>query len=313
MKEPNYFITTTGKAVAIVFKSGSSAIGKALAYEQYPDRIPNFVGRDPSNDAGWQAYPPKDQNPSGSVIVPVRDPVERFRSACSQFRIGNEVINSLLDLLEAGESVRGGNHFAPTSRWLCNENKLFKFPEHIAELAAEIGVTEIPSVNDSESNNPPKPDLTPEQLARVEAIYADDIALFNSITEAGQVYVAPPVPVTTEDVAQARSILSSNAAAKSAEPIFVNGVMVKTDPQTVQELVGMQTAMGRRTNLTIDYHVRLQNGATAWTKLNAAQIGGMIDALSDNRIAIAAAHRAKDEAILACTTKAELEAIDLTL
>ena len=72
---------------------------------------------------------------------------------------------------------------------------LFKFPEHLDELAAFLGLESIDRVNDGETNNPPKPDLTAEQLTLVREIYADDIALYASIATAGQsLTVAPPEP-----------------------------------------------------------------------------------------------------------------------
>ena len=216
----------------------------------------------------------------------------------------------MLGKLEAGDKVN--NHFWPTSRLLVDGCKLYRFESDLDDVATELGLT-LPLPNITGTGTGTKPDLTPEQLARVEAIYADDIALFNSITEAGQVYVSPPQPLTAEDVAQAKQQLFANLEAKLVEPIFVNGVQVNTDEKTQAELTGLQTAMGRRPNLEVDYKVNLQGGGTVWTRLTANEIGALVDAVADNKLALFASAKAKDEAIDSATTKEEVEAIDLAL
>jgi hypothetical protein len=191
MKTPYY--NYNGIHVACIFKSGSSAIARAIHFALKPDyQIISASGNADMvervmHNPGWQAMAPKTFEPI-SPLIPVRDPVERFRSACAQ---EGKTAEEALNLLDEGEASQ---HFRKQSDYLIGDCTLYKFPEHIAELATEIGLDGIPEVNTSETNNGPKPDLTPEQLARVEALYADDIALYESITEAGQVYVVEPEP-----------------------------------------------------------------------------------------------------------------------
>lgn len=177
--------------IACIPKTGSSAIARAIHFALKPDyQIISASGNQEMVDKvmhnpGWQALAPKTFEPS-APIIPVRDPVERFRSACAQEgRTADEAIAKI----EAGEASQ---HFRSQSAYLAarQTNTLYRFPEHIDALAAALGLDDIPEVNTSETNNGPKPDLTPEQLTRVEALYAADITLFNSITEPGTVWTA---------------------------------------------------------------------------------------------------------------------------
>lgn len=188
------YFDLNGVHVAAIGKNGSSAIGRAIHYYLRPD----YIVRSASGNAdmvekvmhnpGWQALAPKTFEPI-NPIIPVRDPVERFRSACAQEgRTAADAIQRIQD----GEI---SFHFKPVTDYLKVDSRLYKFPEHIAEIAAELGLDEIEEVNTSIVNNGPKPDLTEEELEQVEAIYADDIALYESITEAGQIItLQPPEP-----------------------------------------------------------------------------------------------------------------------
>ncbi len=196
MKTP--YFTFNDLHIACIPKAGSSAIARAIHFALKPDyQIISASGNQAMVDKvlhnpGWQALAPKTFEPV-NPIIPVRDPVERFRSACAQ---EGRTADEALDLLDEGKASQ---HFRAQSDYLApgQDNTLYKFPDHIEELATALGLDEIPETNTSATNNGPKPDLTPEQLERVQALYADDIALFESIEEPGQVYVAPelePVP-----------------------------------------------------------------------------------------------------------------------
>jgi hypothetical protein len=198
-RKPQYF-TYNDQHVAVIFKNGSSAIGKAIRFAITPDfqinpnRGQEYLDK-MNNRAGWQAGVPKTDSPF-NPIIPVRDPVERFRSACAQ---EGRTVKEALAKCEAGDFSM---HFEPVTTWLITDSRLFRFPDHLQDIADLLGIDEIPPVNDSATNNGPKPDLTPEELARVEAIYTDDIALFGSITEAGQVWTAPVIEPEPEPVPQ---------------------------------------------------------------------------------------------------------------
>ena len=89
-------------------------------------------------------------------------------------------------------------HFWLQSRLLeGNLIKLYRFPSDLDALATEAGLSlPLPNI-DGDNDSGAKPVLSQAQVARVQAIYADDIALYESITEAGQEFAPaepPPVP-----------------------------------------------------------------------------------------------------------------------
>jgi len=181
------YYTHNGQAVAVIGKSGSSAIGKAI----HLFRKPHFkvLGSTPENieknwnGAGWQNLVSSEKNPT-SPLIPVREPISRFRSACSQLKITD--VDAALCELEVGGKLLSDFHFMPTSRWLAEgDNRLFKFPDHLPELSEDLGLDGIPPCNSAEGKGASKPDLSEEQQARVCEIYKDDIALFNSIENYG--------------------------------------------------------------------------------------------------------------------------------
>ena len=226
-----YYTTPSGVNISCIGKNGSSAIGKAILEQLYPEKMPTLLGADASNSAGWQAFVPRIESPEAAIVI-VRDPVERFRSAVSQIRRTDDV-DALLTESEAGERMATNDHFLPVMNYLVEESTLYQFPEQITDIAAAAGLTDIPSVNDN-SNNPPKPDLTPEQQARVEAIYADDIALYESITVAGQTYSAPATDADKE------AKLAEIRAARDAEYRSVlttsDGLQFKADLETIIDI-----------------------------------------------------------------------------
>lgn len=173
-----YFTTPTDINVSVISESGSKAIGKAILNQYYPDNIPVIIGSMSSNDSIWQDFVPKVESPQSAIVV-VRDPVERFKLTLSRIRkTDSNSIDVLLADIENGGSSSNHN-FIPATAYLVENTKLFKFPDHIAEIETELGLSNIPIVNNDSV------DLTAEQLSRVEAIYAEDIALFQSITNPG--------------------------------------------------------------------------------------------------------------------------------
>lgn len=178
------FFNFNGRHVAIIGKSGSSAIAQAIVFASRPgfkvvsasgdqDKVTRLMER-----PGWQSLAPKTKEPVNPAIL-VRDPVERFRSACAQDRVSAE---EQLKKVEAGEF---SFHTRPVADYLITDSLLFRFPDHLNEVAAHLGVSEIPKVNDGEKNNGKKPKLTKSELARVREVYRRDIELFESIKEPG--------------------------------------------------------------------------------------------------------------------------------
>jgi len=301
MKEftPKYF-DYNGQHVAVVFKAGSSAIGRALKFALHPtftlnpNRGQEYLDK-MNNRAGWQAGVPRANTPI-ETIIPVRDPVERFRSACAQEgKTADEALNA--------ESL--SNHFRHTSEWLVDGAKLYKFPEHIDDIAIDLGLDEIASVNDSATNNGPKPELTPTQIEAVQALYADDIALYESITEAGQVYTAPPAPATEElKAAKIQELKAERDAAWQGTLMTSFGVPFHTDVQTQ---IDIQMMLQMLDPLEVFSGYKCADGIRR--SISREQFALALNEGVVRKVTAYAVEGAKLEAVAAATTAEELAAI----
>ena len=181
-----YFTTPNDINISVIFESGAKAIGKAILDQYYPDNIPVVIGAVSSNDSVCQDFVPKVESPQSAIVV-VCDPIERFKLALSQVRKTDSIDELLTDIENSGKFSSNRN-FIPATAYLVENTKLFKFPDHITEIETELGLSDIHIPSNDNSV-----DLTPEQLSRVEAIYADDITLFQSIVAPGVSKSAPIV------------------------------------------------------------------------------------------------------------------------
>lgn len=192
-----YFITPN-YSLAFIPKSGCSTLSRAVikAFQtnenilveggHYPD------GKNADNSM-WQGLVLREKYPSKQIIALIRNPIERFRSAVAQFKTTDTdaVIESLVsDCSFSSGGIKGrqikastNQHFIPQIMWVDANTKLYKFPDHINEAAAEIGfILPLPQINAAHF---PKPTLTEQQTSILESYYAEDIVLFNSITSPG--------------------------------------------------------------------------------------------------------------------------------
>lgn len=192
------YIKSGSAHFALNFKAATSSIARAIVSAHYPDIEDNLINNTSYpegltvDNSRWHSQLPKTETPDGDVILIVRDPVERFRSACVETgKTPDEALS---------EQGQKNNHFWPTSRLLVDGCKLYRFESDLDAAATSLGLSlPLPNID---GGNGEKPTLTPEQLAQVQAIYADDIALYESITEAGQVWVAPEPEPEPEPVPQ---------------------------------------------------------------------------------------------------------------
>jgi hypothetical protein len=165
----------------------------------------------------FQLIRPRYEVPKGStIILPVRDPVDRFCSAYARLVDTQRAdgVDAALSYLE-NESEFNGKYldFKPQVVHLIEGAtiKLFSFPKHINDMLEILSIPEEELPSDINVAISPKPELTHDQLARVQAIYADDIALYESIEEAGQILTVPdpepePLPLITAEQHIARSL-----------------------------------------------------------------------------------------------------------
>jgi len=118
------------------------------------------------------------------ALVPIRDAVERFRSAVWQVNRGSKKISvdEILDGLEAGTYFN--QHFIPQADILatcegCKSVTLYRFPEDFQQMLINGG---LDTLSQHRNKSDGKPELTNEQELIVKDIYAGDIALRTNLT-----------------------------------------------------------------------------------------------------------------------------------
>ena len=183
-----YFITHN-HAVAFNAKVASSTLARAIIAAFHPEQeqmiqnaaYPDHLGPD---NVRWHSVCPKEREPSKPVVLIVREPIARFRTAMAQ--VGMTDVEAAMAALEQGGTVkrprreidlRNDVHFRHQHE-LLRGGTAFRL-EDLDKAATYIGLSlPLPQINEARR---PKPDLTPEQEARVLAYYADDAALYASL------------------------------------------------------------------------------------------------------------------------------------
>ena len=180
-----YFVTPS-HSVAVNPKVASSTLARAIIAAFHPEQESLLQtaaypeGKGPHNvQAHWLC--PKEMEPTRPVVLVVREPLDRFRSAVAQVGIAD--IDAAIDALEQDREVqidrprkrlRINPHFSHQHE-LLRGGTAFRL-ENIEAAATLIGLPlPLPSINEAAR---PKPDLTPEQASRVLAYYAADAELY---------------------------------------------------------------------------------------------------------------------------------------
>jgi hypothetical protein len=289
----NLYFTAGDKFLAFNPKAASSSLARAIATAYCNLSVEQLA------QPKLQSYLDIVNEPDGEVILVVRDPVERFRSACAE--TGKEVDDALTEITNGEHDL----HLWPTSRLLVDGCKLYRFESDLDDAATALGLT-LP-LPDIDGGNGEKPDLTPEQLARVQAIYADDIALYESITEAGQVWTKPPTPTTDVDKVEKLAKLAAARYAEEMEGIEVDGILIKTDERTRGILTaGMVEVRDNPEFLLLNWKISDGN----FVDLSALQILSIYEAVDAHIAATFAKERTLSEQVTNATTIEELEAIN---
>ncbi|HEX4613843.1 MAG TPA: hypothetical protein VH092_37020 [Urbifossiella sp.] len=157
-------------------KVGSSAIARAIVEAYYPDLFNRVIDADAT---WWHQLAPKTAAPDRPVYVLIRDPVERFRSAMTQYRLADA--GATLARLEAGDPLALDQHFAPQSPFARTglETHTYRYPDELRRFAAATGLRwPLAQIN---LTRRPKPDLLPAQEERVRRYYAADVTLWDSV------------------------------------------------------------------------------------------------------------------------------------
>lgn len=231
-----YFVLPTCY-IAFNAKVGSSSLARAIIRDFYPEieaqlqRAAFPVGKNPDNTQ-WQGQCPATDAPDKQVLVLIREPIARFRSAIAQFNnvdvdlvlaamgtngtVDHSTVNNRISKLNPGQNI----HFSHQNSLLQVKDvivKLYKFPDHLDNLAAEAGLTlPLPIINEAKRE---KPTLTQEQESRILSYYAKDKEIFDSITVAGTEYIpvieneavaaGQPVSLTPEQIAEQIAVLQA--------------------------------------------------------------------------------------------------------
>lgn len=200
-------LKTPAHNIIVPPKVGSSSVARAIIKQFYPDieqkiqtaRYP--AGQGP-NDKQWQGYVPQHDSEK-PILMLVRNPVDRFRSAMAQFSLTDvdAVIDSIINDTKIQiplpsnrtASVKNNLHFTTQASLLEGTTKLYQFPDQLEQFANEAGL-DYPLLTINESSNP-LPDITAEQETQLREIYADDLVMLESIAAPGDTYTIEPESV----------------------------------------------------------------------------------------------------------------------
>lgn len=178
------YFKTPGHSVAFNAKCGSASLVRAIIETFHPESLGRVMAKGRAVSL-WHVYCPQERIPSRPVVLVVRHPADRFVAAMAQLRLTDA--DEALDALESDGMVclprkdiriRLDPHFR-------HQHSLLRggaaFPLHrIDEAAALIGLpVPLPHLHRTSRH---KVELTDEQRGRVLTHYADDLALYESLT-----------------------------------------------------------------------------------------------------------------------------------
>lgn len=169
-----FFYAPNGRAFAIVGRSGSYSVTAAatpVVSHTKPANWPINKHWHPIYSGYIKSQPLDECDLNRGLAVLVRDPIERFKSACNYANISIDIAEpNICDprfrSLEQAGLIRNNIFY-------------FKFPEQIEECVSWLGLkTPVLHTNQSITE---KPTLFEYQLQRIQKLYAADIELWKSI------------------------------------------------------------------------------------------------------------------------------------
>jgi hypothetical protein len=186
-----YFICGD-KLMAFNAKVGTSTFARAIVKKYYGDLDAKLLSAaypegQSADTLQVQSMVPYRVNPDRPVVLLVRDPVERFRSAMAQVNLDDvdATITELLTEEGAYGYIRGvklveNAHFVKQSTIKGNPIYYFKFPEQVDEAARFLGL-DLPLVIINENTRGDKPDVTEAQAEAIRQFYTEDYNLWSSL------------------------------------------------------------------------------------------------------------------------------------
>lgn len=305
MKLKNYIHLDNGNSLLLVGRSGSTATTLAICKELHPEVLPKTRPLEIEGARWPQELLGREESPVGDVIVPVRNPVERFQSWCNYNKATPAEIDEALSLVENDSENFAVRDMYPVTKLIPSGARtlLFKFPDHLPAMASDIGISEIPIENESDEDVT----INQTQIDRFTTLFKDDIALYESITEAGQTYTAPPEPATAElKAAKIRELESARYQSEIAGITLPTGQFVRTDKETQAEL-GKALSIISTVNPTLEIDWKFPDGEVV--HMDSTQIQQIAGAVFTHVQSTRTAYKDKAALVEAATTKDELNSI----
>lgn len=176
------------KGIALVTRSGSHSLFKAILSKYYP-YLPQDEKNHPfvNTEDRWHpvmnlpniidmSHEPAEFLTKEFAVM-VRNPVERFTSSCARLmKSPSEILDNHMDNVHVWTLKSMGLLDAPKAKY-------FLFETQLEDCGNYLGLDlPLPELNGESDEN--KPELTAEELARVQAHFADDIALYERLKNA---------------------------------------------------------------------------------------------------------------------------------
>jgi hypothetical protein len=152
----------TSNGILLTPRSGSHSLSVAALKHFWPHIV---IITDDGHPAGQFPVQETYTGTQNDLAIVVRNPIERFRSiiAHKHLDVEGQLVQPMYGTLPQGNFVR-----------------YFRFEDQLNDAAEWLGLpTPLPHIDSSLESD--KPNLTPEQEARVRKIYADDIVLWESL------------------------------------------------------------------------------------------------------------------------------------
>lgn len=228
-----YYYQTPTHCVAFNANAGSSSLARAIIQAHYPKqehliRTAAFPAGMDASKRQWHWLCPGTRAPDKPVVLLVRDPVERFRSACQQVGIQQEDVDAAIESLVSDKKfVRTKGDKAAIAEMEARQARRESLraarqaagkptgpqrrPGHLRDdphfrrqsdcccgdtccyrfpqdIPAAAEALGLGEVPQENVAKRPKPTLSTAQAAAVRAYYADDQSLYDAISEPGHVH-----------------------------------------------------------------------------------------------------------------------------
>jgi hypothetical protein len=176
-----YFILPNGHSLANIRKVGSYALSTSIANTFFPGQSALYPG------SHINTVIPLSSAPIGRAHAVIRHPVDRFVSGYTMRPGGipqNLSVDDFISWLEVQDKGMLDWHFRPQTILVGSFDniKYYDFAKGLDSVAADIGLpVPVDIINDTDPVN--RPILTQEQINRLQDFYADDLALYASISK----------------------------------------------------------------------------------------------------------------------------------